>query len=285
MFCTRCGTQINEGENFCKNCGASTAKPTQTAPNLAAPDPEAIASPSPIETVSHPRPAQPSASQTRPMPTSQLRERRGINNSVLAAAGVAVVIIAAAGLYFGTDLFRKSMSETPPPAREPMTNVAEPPPATPVEVAKLDNLSAESDPNSPLWSTVPADAPAPVEDPNSKPEALAKPAPKAQQAEQTRTPPIRPSTESSRAVERGNKAPGPSIASGRAANPGTYETVRPTTLFEKPSGSSRAVSNIGDGIKVNVVGSSGDWLEVRSRLGNPPGFIRRDDAKPVEGTD
>ena len=130
--------------------------------------------------------------------------------------------------------------------------------------------------NSPLWSAVTPEVPAPAEAPTAKPEALAKPAPKAQQAAQTRKSASEPSAES------GNKAPGPALASGRQANPGTYETIRPTTLFEKPSGSSRAVSNIGDGTKFNVVGSSGDWLEVRSRLGNPPGFIRRDDAKPVE---
>lgn len=277
MFCTRCGTQINEGDNFCRNCGASTAKLTRTAPNLAAPDPEAIASFSPIETASHPGPAQPSASQPRPMPTSQLRVRRGINNSVI--AGAAVVVIAAAVLYFGTDLFRQSVSDTPPPAREPMAKVTERPPAAWVEQSKLDNLPAESNMNSPLWSAVTPEAPAPVEAPKAKPEALAKPAPKAQPDAQTRKSPSQPS------AERGNKAPAASIASGRPAHPGTYETIRPTTLFEKPSGSSKAVSNIGDGTKVNVVGFSGDWLEVRSRLGNPPGFIRRDDAKPVESTD
>jgi hypothetical protein len=277
MFCTRCGTQINEGDNFCKNCGASTAKPTQTAPNLAAPDPEAIASPSPIETVPHQRPAQPSASQSRTIPASQLRQPRGINNSVV--AGAAVVVIAAAGLYFGTDLFRKPVSDIPPPARESMAKVAEPSPPPPVEQAKIDDLPAESNLNSPLWSALTPEAAAPVEAPTAKPDALAKPVPKAQPAARTRKSP------SQALAGRGNKAPGPSIASGRPAHPGTYETIRPTTLFEKPSGSSKAVSNIGDGTKVNVVGFSGNWLEVRSRLGNPPGFIRRDDAKPVESTD
>jgi len=277
MFCTRCGTQINERDNFCKNCGASTAKLTQTTANLAAYDPEAIASPSPIETASHPRPAQPSAS--RPISTSQLREGRGVNNLVLAGAGVAVVIIAIAGLYFGTDLFRKSVSETLPPAQESMAKVAEPPPAAPIEQAKIDSLPGKNNMNSPPWSAVTPEGPAPVEAPRTKPEALAKPATKAQPAPQRLNSPSQPS------VKRSNKAPGSSIASGRPANPGTYETIRATTLFEKPSGSSRAVSNIGDGIKVNVIGSSGDWLEVRSRFGNPPGFIRRDDAKPVERTE
>jgi len=33
------------------------------------------------------------------------------------------------------------------------------------------------------------------------------------------------------------------------------------------------------------VGSVGEWLEVRSKHGNPPGFIRRDDAMFVERKD
>ena len=57
-----------------------------------------------------------------------------------------------------------------------------------------------------------------------------------------------------------------------------YETVRSTVVFEEPSGSSRKVATIPNGSKVRVVGSTGDWLEVRSKQGRPPGFIRRDDA-------
>ena len=285
MFCTQCGTQVDEGQKFCKNCGASLAKPSQVAPNLAAPDPEPITSPSPMETAPRPRPAQPFASQTRPIPISPSREGRGISKSVIAGAGVAVIVIAVAGLYFGTDLIHKSVSETPPAATEPMAKVDEPLPVAPVEVAKVDSLPADSDLNSPLWSSMPSEAPAPQEAPKPKPEPLSKPAPKAEPVAETRRSPSQPSAESSRAGERGNKAPGPAAASRRPVSPGTYETIRPTTVFEQPSGSSRVVANIGGSIKVNVVGSTGDWLEVRSRAGNPPGFIRRDDAIPAERTD
>lgn len=66
-----------------------------------------------------------------------------------------------------------------------------------------------------------------------------------------------------------------------SAEPGAYETVRPTTVHEEPVNSSRVVSQIEKGTRINVVRSSGDWLEVRSKLGNPPGFIRRDDAMLV----
>jgi hypothetical protein len=57
-----------------------------------------------------------------------------------------------------------------------------------------------------------------------------------------------------------------------------YQTVRSTSVFEEPSASSRKVGNIANGTKVRVVGSTDDWLEVRSKQGRPPGFIRRDDA-------
>jgi Bacterial SH3 domain len=57
-----------------------------------------------------------------------------------------------------------------------------------------------------------------------------------------------------------------------------YQTVRTTSVFEEPSASSRKVGSIATGTRVRVVGSADDWLEVRSKQGRPPGFIRRDDA-------
>ena len=57
-----------------------------------------------------------------------------------------------------------------------------------------------------------------------------------------------------------------------------YQTVRSTSVFEEPSPSSRKVESIANGSRVRVVGSTGEWLEVRSKQGRPPGFIRRDDA-------
>jgi len=65
----------------------------------------------------------------------------------------------------------------------------------------------------------------------------------------------------------------------RAAEAGVYETIRATSVHEGPSGSSRVLSQIGPGTRINVVRSVGDWLEVRSKQGNPPGFVRLDDAK------
>ena len=67
----------------------------------------------------------------------------------------------------------------------------------------------------------------------------------------------------------------------RAAESGVYETTRATSVYEDPSPSSRVVSEISKGTRINVVGSAGDWLEVRSKRGNPPGYVRSGDARLV----
>jgi uncharacterized coiled-coil protein SlyX len=69
-----------------------------------------------------------------------------------------------------------------------------------------------------------------------------------------------------------------------AAELGVYQTLRATSVYEEPSASSRVLSQITKGTRVNVVRSLGDWLEVRSRSNNPPGFVRRDDVAFVAKT-
>lgn len=64
----------------------------------------------------------------------------------------------------------------------------------------------------------------------------------------------------------------------RLADPGIYEAVRSTSVYEGPSTTGRVVSQINKGTRVEVVRSVGDWLEVRSKHGNPPGYIRWNDA-------
>jgi hypothetical protein len=76
--------------------------------------------------------------------------------------------------------------------------------------------------------------------------------------------------------------PVPAGVGQKTAEPGSYEVIRTTTVFEGPSDSFRRVATITQGTRVNIVGSAGDWLEVRSKRGNPPGFINREDAMFVE---
>lgn len=75
--------------------------------------------------------------------------------------------------------------------------------------------------------------------------------------------------------------PAPSTAPSRSAEPGTYETVRVTTVHEQPSSGSRVIAQLGKGTRLSVVRSVGGWLEVRSRHGKPPGYVRVDDAMYV----
>jgi TolA-binding protein len=71
----------------------------------------------------------------------------------------------------------------------------------------------------------------------------------------------------------------PSAArSRRVAEPGLYETMRATSVYQKPASSSRVMSQISKGTQITVIRSAGDWLEIRSKHGNPSGFIRADDA-------
>lgn len=78
------------------------------------------------------------------------------------------------------------------------------------------------------------------------------------------------------------RSPSPApVAARRTAGAGVYETTRSTTVYEDPSSTSRVVSQINRGTRINVVSSAGDWLEVRSKHGNPPGYVRSDDARPI----
>lgn len=60
--------------------------------------------------------------------------------------------------------------------------------------------------------------------------------------------------------------------------PGTYETVRTTQVYTDPSENSALIGNIGPKTKLNVVGSRNGWLEIHSKHGRPPGFIRQEAA-------
>jgi hypothetical protein len=73
-------------------------------------------------------------------------------------------------------------------------------------------------------------------------------------------------------------APQPPSSGRRPAETGTYEIIRDTAVLEKPSLSAREVALIQQGTTVVVVGSQGEWLEVRSKHGKPPGYVRREDA-------
>jgi hypothetical protein len=71
------------------------------------------------------------------------------------------------------------------------------------------------------------------------------------------------------------------VAARRTVQSGVYETTQATSVYENPSSGAHVISQIGGGTRINVVSSSGDWLEVRSNRGNPPGYVRSDAARPI----
>jgi hypothetical protein len=57
---------------------------------------------------------------------------------------------------------------------------------------------------------------------------------------------------------------------------GTYEIIQPSRVYTAPSEISRPLGEIDRGVKVNVVDGRDGWLEIHSKHGRPPGFIRRE---------
>ncbi len=75
----------------------------------------------------------------------------------------------------------------------------------------------------------------------------------------------------------------PQPVPARTIAAGVYETIRPTSVYEDPAPAARVISQIDGGTRINVVSSAGGWLEVRSKRGNPPGYVRSDDARLIGG--
>jgi chromosome segregation ATPase len=63
---------------------------------------------------------------------------------------------------------------------------------------------------------------------------------------------------------------------------GTYKITRSTQVYSEPSDTSRLIANIKPGIKINVVDSRDGWLEIRSKHGRPPGFVRQTAAVRID---
>ena len=248
MFCTQCGAQFDPGQNFCKNCGARVGHAAE-----------------PLET-SSPR-----------APISLPRESGGNKKLIIFAAGVAVVVFAAAGVYLGGDLLKPAANQAPPRPEESLAKAGETPPLPSFEDRKEPGTAADSS----AASVKPTLSPT-VGAPSFPPEILPEPAPRADLPPSPTQPQTQRAGQDTPAPGRGARSQPPIPASRGGAAAGVYETQRATTVYEEPSGSAKTVASIPQGTRVNVVNSSGDWLEVHSKRGNPPGFIRRDDAAFIE---
>jgi hypothetical protein len=74
----------------------------------------------------------------------------------------------------------------------------------------------------------------------------------------------------------------------RPAEPGIYQTLRRTPVRSRPNSSATVLDELGSNTRLNVVGSEGDWLIVRSNKLKTVVYVKRDDAmflpreKPAE---
>jgi hypothetical protein len=91
----------------------------------------------------------------------------------------------------------------------------------------------------------------------------------------------RPQTERPANPRPVEPAAAPAAPAQRQARAGVYETARATEVHERPAQSSRVITRLGGGTRINVVGGDGEWLEVVSKRGNPPGFVLRADTRLV----
>lgn len=94
----------------------------------------------------------------------------------------------------------------------------------------------------------------------------------------------RPATAPASSARSVKTPPSPTAAPRLSAEPGVYQVIRATTVREEPSTNARRVTEIEKGTKITVVRTVGNWLEVRSKQGRPPGYVRLDDAIPVTRT-
>ncbi|MGE5853538.1 MAG: hypothetical protein ACM35E_10430, partial [Deltaproteobacteria bacterium] len=205
-------------------------------------------------------------------------ERKGTHSTNIFFGLVFLIAIAAAGVYFGTDLLRE-------PGKPDRPFGADAPGSLSREEINRAGEPVDNRPGSSIQSPEPSPS-VPSESSDQYPNLASRPRPNTEASEPSpRKAPLQTDEQQSKGTARSAKVPASAPTSRRASGAGAYETRDSTPLFELPSSSARVVANIPAGTRVEVVSSKGDWLEVHSRRGNPPGFIRRQDAKFLEKTD
>ena len=63
---------------------------------------------------------------------------------------------------------------------------------------------------------------------------------------------------------------------------GKFKIVSATEVYSGPTEKSALITRIEPGIKINVVDSRDGWLQIRSKYGRPPGFVREETAVKID---
>jgi hypothetical protein len=95
--------------------------------------------------------------------------------------------------------------------------------------------------------------------------------------------PIAKATAKAAVNENSESSKSTKLAKQEARAADTYEITQPSRVYAAPSELSQLIGEIEPGVKVNVVNTRDGWLEIHSKYGRPPGFIRREVAARVSG--
>ena len=69
------------------------------------------------------------------------------------------------------------------------------------------------------------------------------------------------------------------VARVRQTVAGTYEITQSSRVYAAPTELSQTMGEIEPGVRVTVVNAKNGWLEIHSKHGRPPGFIRKESAR------
>ncbi len=89
-------------------------------------------------------------------------------------------------------------------------------------------------------------------------------------ASEVATPAVKAKPQPVRAVE---------VAKAQRPVAGTYEITQSSRVYAAPSELSQLMGDIEPGVRVTVVDAKNGWLEIHSKHGRPPGFIRKESAR------
>ena len=201
-----------------------------------------------------------------PARPERARGRSKIINRLIKITGASVLVLLI--LFIAHEVYMYLTPTFPPTLYWQATTPAEGDPSLSGDVRSVPA-------GQPQNVSEPAPAPAPP-DPSKSSPAVVESAP-APQSEAQPPPPIPTASAPVRVPVQTDARVEPPLPI-KPALVGTYETVRPTVALEQPRDSASVVDRIRTGTKLNVVGSEGDWLVVRSRTRNTTVYIKRDDA-------
>jgi len=94
--------------------------------------------------------------------------------------------------------------------------------------------------------------------------------PEAPGAKEVATPAVKEKAQPAKAIE---------VAKVQQPVGGTYEITQSSRVYAAPSELSQQMGDIEPGVRVTVVNSKNGWLEIHSKHGRPPGYIRKESAR------